>query len=251
MMPKSLLTFLCLWLSCTAGFAHARPIVADLSVHSVDIDHNFSGMEILLFGARNDVGRIVVLLRGEPRNYLVRKKEKLGFIWMNRDHVEFQDVPSLYAVASTHPLKEIKNEHMLKTLGLGLHNLTIQAVPEHHSTRDSETLETFKQALVQEKKSMELFDSNITPITFWSETLFRSQLRFPENLERGWYTAEIYLFDDQKLVAMQSTPIHVSKIGFEAFIFQLAHQNGLLYGLLAVGMAISAGWLASRIMGRH
>lgn len=231
---------------------HARPIVADLAVRSVDIDHDFNGMDILLFGARNDVGRIVVLLKGENRNYTVRKKEKIGgLIWMNKDYVEFKDVPSLYALAATHPLQEIKNTELLRQLGIGLDNIPIEAVPEHHSTRSKETLQLFRQALVKDRLDNQLYSGELAPVSFWEETLFRSMLHFPKNLERGWYTAEIYLFNDERLVAVQSTPIHVSKTGFEAFIFDLAHKNRLLYGILAVAIAILAGWTASRVMGRH
>ncbi len=250
-----LLRFLTLPLFCLilcSNSALARPIVADLAIRSVDIDHDFNGIDILLFGARNDIGRIVVLLKGENRNYMVRKKEKVGgLIWMNKDHVEFKDVPSLYAVAATNPLHEIKNTELLHQLGIGLENIPIDAVPEHHSTRPKETLDVFRQALIKHKLDTKLYANEIAPVSFWEETLFRSMLRFPKNLERGWYTAEIYLFNDERLVAVQSTPIHVSKTGFEAFIFDLAHKNRLLYGILAVGIAVLAGWTASRVMGRH
>ena len=230
----------------------SRPIVADLAVHSVDISHDFNGMDILLFGARNDVGRIVVLLKGENGNYVVRKKEKVGgLIWMHKEHIEFKDVPSLYAMASTNQLSEIKNPHLLKQLGIGIENIPIEAVPEHRSTLPDDMREMFKQALISHKQESTLYETEIAPVSFWEETLFRSVLRFPKNLKRGWYTVEIYLFNDERLVSVQSTPIRVSKIGFEAFIFDLAHKQKLLYGILAVAMAIGAGWLASRIMGRH
>jgi len=229
----------------------AKPIVADLAIRSVDINHDFNGINILLFGARNDAGKIVVLLRGPERNYIVRKKEKIGgLLWMNKKSVEFENVSSLYAIASTVDLSEIQNDNLLKRFEMSVDNIKINAIPEHHSIKSKKTISEFSEAFKRLKIDSGLYDPEIKPISFWGETLFRTSLKFHKNLEDGWYTAEVYLIQDGVLSAMQSTPIKVSKIGFEALIFDLAHKNSLLYGLLCVFMAISAGWGASKIFGR-
>jgi len=234
-----------------ANDAKSKPIVADLAIRSVDINHDFNGINILMFGARNDTGKIVVLLRGPDRNYIVRKKEKIGgLLWMNKKSVEFEDVSSLYAIASTNALSEIQNDNLLKRLEMSIDNIEINAIPEHHSIKSKKTISEFREAFKRLKIDSGLYDSEIQPISFWGETLFRTSLKFHKNLEDGLYTAEVYLIQDGVLSAMQSTPIKVSKIGFEAIIFDLAHKNSLLYGFLCVFMAISAGWSASKIFGR-
>lgn len=226
------------------AISYSKPIVADLALHSVDIDHNFRGMDILLFGVKNDAGRLVVVLRGPTRDYVVRKKERIAGIWVNRKSMEFKNVNSLYFVSATGELAYIKNNHLLSSLNIGLSNIEI--IPE---LGDPET-DKFKEALVRYKQSNNLYVKNPEEVSFWEETLFRTKLKFPKNIEGGVYTAEVYLFNDGLLTSMQSTPIKVSKIGFEAFMSELAHRFSLFYGVLCVAMALAAGWAASAIFSR-
>ena len=41
------------------------------------------------------------------------------------------------------------------------------------------------------------------------------------------------------------TIINVQKVGLERWIFNLAHEQPLIYGLLSLVIAIAAGWGAS------
>ena len=43
------------------------------------------------------------------------------------------------------------------------------------------------------------------------------------------------------------TTINVRKVGLERWIFNLAHEQPLYYGLLSLAIAILAGWGASTI----
>lgn len=222
----------------------ARPIVADLAVRSIDIDHDFTGIDILLFGARNDVGDIVVVVRGPEKPYIVRKKDRVFGIWTNTESITFNNAFQFYSIASTKPLEELKNNSLLHSLGIGIENLN----PSTIST--NETAIEFRNAFIQKKREQALYSNKIEKITFWGETLFRTVLKFPQNIPRGWYTVETYLFNDGQLSSMQSTPIHVSKIGFEAFMFDFAHRFSVLYGVLAIIIAIFAGFMASWIFRR-
>lgn len=240
---KKILLVLIIGLVTFVPNLQARPIVTDLAVRSVDIDHDFTGLDILLFGARNDVGRIFVVLRGPKKDYVVRKKEKVAGIWVNKQSVKFENVDSFYAIAGGN-LADVRNDHLLDSLGIGIENIALK------TNSKSIDVETFRKALIANKQEEDLYAREMTKISFWDETLFRTVLKFPKNIERGLYTAEVYLFDDGLLSAVQSTPIKVSKIGFEAFVFDLAQNQKLLYGIICVFMALAAGWTANTIFGR-
>lgn len=233
---------ICLMASVTA---FARPMIADLAVREIDIDHNFTGLDILLFGAREDVGTIVVVVRGPEREYVVRKKEKIGGIWVNRHSVTFEDANSFYAIAASQPLDTIRNDTLLKALGIGVETQDFSV------TEEQSGITAFQNALIEYKQKASLYTQSVEEVSFWGETLFRTVLTFPKNIIRGTYTAEIYLFNDGQLVAMQSTPIEVKKVGFEAFVFDLAHESRFIYGILCVLMALTAGWSFSTVFGRR
>ena len=219
-------------------------IDADFFPRSVDIDHDFTGLEILMYGARTDVGRVVVMLRGPEHDYIVRRKERVAGVWVNKESVIFHNVPSLYHMASTSDLKEIRNDRLLDALDIGLANIPFY--PEGH---DLAEVEAFKQAIISHKQAQGLYSTEIEDIDFWSETLFRTWLTIPKNISGGTYSAEAYLFSDV-LSASQYTPIHAKKTGFAAFMFDLAHHYSFLYGLMAVAMALICGWVASSLFGR-
>jgi hypothetical protein len=43
------------------------------------------------------------------------------------------------------------------------------------------------------------------------------------------------------------TTIPVNKVGLERWLYNLAHEQAFIYGLLSLAIAIGAGWLASAV----
>ena len=66
----------------------------------------------------------------------------------------------------------------------------------------------------------------------------------------GAYTAEIYLIRHGKVIARAATPITIDKSGFERWVYVVAQEHGLVYGLAAVALALLAGWAAGLVVRR-
>ena len=220
----------------------AAPLVADLSNYRIAMDAGFNGTRLFLFGVRNDNGDIVVVIRGPEKNYIVRKKEKIAGVWVNRDRMKFYNVPNYYAVASSRPLLDINKSVLFTKLGIGEDNLL-----NNPSIPDAENLDEFESAFLSHQHFNRLYYTNPDNISFISETLFKTVIEFSDNIPPGDYTAEIYLISDGEIVGMQSTPISVVKSGLDAFIYNYAHNSPALYGISAVILALSVGWLAGRL----
>ena len=82
-------------------------------------------------------------------------------------------------------------------------------------------------------------------MTIDDETLFRTLITLPANLTEGDYKAEIYLTRDGEIIDLYTATIPVKKVGLERWLYNLAHDNSLIYGLMSLSIAIAAGWLAS------
>lgn len=245
-MRKTILSAIILLMAATMSQqSYARPIIADLSLRQIEIDSSFKGTEILLFGARNDAGDIVVTVRGPELSYIVRKKEKIAGIWANRRQVRFDDINGFYTVASNRPLSELNNDYLLASLNIGTDNLdlAIKGPPVLEA-------EEFKKALLAQQVKSQLFTPSVEEVSFIGDTLFRTIIKFPENIPRGTYTAEVYLFSDGQLIGVQSTPILVYKKGFDAFVYDFAYKNPATYGIIAVLIALFAGWVAGILFRR-
>lgn len=223
--------------------ASAAPVVADLSNYRIAMDASFNGTRLFLFGSRNDNGDIVVVIRGEQKNYILRKKEKVAGIWVNRDRIKFYNIPNFYAVASSKPLPEINQEFSFAKLGIGEENLIDTSST---SKQPEQTLE-FKDAFLSHQHNNHLYYTNTENISFMGETLFKTVVEFSDNIPPGIYTAEIYLVNDSGIIGMQSIPISVVKSGLDAFIYDYAHNSPALYGLSAIILALAAGWIAGKL----
>lgn len=238
---------ICIYL-CFPIYAQAKPLVADIDKRQIKIHSGFVGTDLLLFGARYDVGDIVVVVRGPSADYTVRKKQNIGGIWINRNQITFKDVPGFYAIASSRPLSVIKNDYLLKDLEIGINNLSIN----YETPRKPSLIPEFKQALIEAKQQETLYPESIhyEKVSFIGDNLFRTIIRFPETIPRGVYTANIYLFADGRLTSVQTTPIEVKKTGLDAFIYDAAYNYPALYGIVAIFIALLAGFLANIVLRR-
>jgi uncharacterized protein (TIGR02186 family) len=223
--------------------ANASPIVADLSNYTISMDAGFNGTRLFVFGARGDSGDVVVVIRGENKNYIVRKKEEFAGMWINKDRMKFLDMPNFYAIASSKPLSEMEEEALFTQLGIGENSLSIAPTDLSKIARFND----FEAAFLDYQHEKKLYSEKPEPINFIEETLFKTTIDFSDNIPAGNYTAEIYLLSDGEVVGMQSTPITVVKSGIDAFIYNFAHNSPALYGIVAILLALSAGWGAGRL----
>lgn len=227
------------------SFGHGQAIVSGISTNEINIDTNFHGTKILLFGARGDAGNIIITVRGPKKNYIVSKKQKLLGIWYNGQRVKFNNAFSYYSIFST--LKNHKNANeLLEKLELGTHNIKFNAKSTEKVNKSDFTLH-----LIKDLEQKQLYSLGSKNIEFLDETLFKIILDFPKNISRGVYSVEIYLINESKLVSFQSIPIYVNQTGFSAQISDYAHQQPLLYGLLAILIALVIGWLANHLFTRY
>jgi hypothetical protein len=84
-----------------------KPLMADLSTRHIDMHSGFTGIDVLLYGARNIKGDIIITLTGPTAQITLRKKEKIAGMWMNTRQIHAKNVPAFYAIASTAPLKTL------------------------------------------------------------------------------------------------------------------------------------------------
>jgi uncharacterized protein (TIGR02186 family) len=241
--------FLSLFLAAVAVLAspqhsaQAAPVVADISNYRISVDAGFDGTRLFLFGVRNDNGDIVVVVRGPQRNVMVRKKEEVAGLWVNLDRMKFFQVPMFYAVASSKPLGDIEQHALFSQLAIGEEAL----IAPPSDTTDPARFKAFKDAFFAHQRVQRLYFTNPEPVSFMGETLFKTTIEFPDNIPPGEYTAEIYLLSDGEVTGVQSTPISVVKTGFEGAVNAMAHESPMRYGILAIAMALLAGWVAGRI----
>lgn len=219
----------------------ASELAVDLSKHEVSVAVNYAGADLVLFGATEGAGNVVVEVRGPLRSEVVRQKERVAGIWLNREEMIFERVPAFYAIASSAPLDGILAPEDQTREHIGPQNLWL--VPP--SGRSAKDVATFRAALVRNKQREQLFPVKPSEVRFLGSRLFRTDIHFPASASVGPYRVNVLLVKNGKIVNSAQTPLILSRVGFEARVFELAHTQSLAYGILAIVIAVVSGWLAS------
>lgn len=248
-MRRIILSIFVLITSLTATLANEE-VVAGLSQNRVAITANFDGSEILVFGAvkretpiPDEDLEVVITISGPSTPITVRRKEKRLGIWVNNDAVEIDSAPSFYAVATTSPLKDILSETEDLRSKVSI-NQAIRSVGAPDHITDSAN---FTKALIRIKRDKGLYQLLEGQVELSDQTLFRTSVALPSNLTEGNYITRFLLLRDGAVVSEYETEIDVRKVGLERWVYNLAHQKPLIYGLLSLFIAIVAGWSASAV----
>jgi uncharacterized protein (TIGR02186 family) len=233
--------------------AMAEKLVTSVSSHRVLISSNFTGADIVLFGAIEDDDKpanreggydIVVTVRGPAQTFIARRKARLLGIWVNAESREFIEVPSYIAVMTSRPPNELGVPDFLRRNRIGLVNHTLQQrIGADYA--DVVPQDPFRAAFLRVKMGEGLFYEEPTGVTFMTPSLFRATVPLPGIAPTGNYEVETLLLSAGAVIARESTAIEVVKTGFEELFAQSAREHGFMYGLATALLALGTGLLAN------
>jgi uncharacterized protein (TIGR02186 family) len=236
----------------TALPARAERLIVSVSNHRVTVTPNYSGEELVLFGSvekdastpPNRSYDLVVTVSGPRADMVTRRKERKFGIWINTDSRQFLQVPTYLAIFSNRPIDAIASPEVQRRQQLGINNVVLtQRVGTDYA--DVVPNDPFRSAFVRLRAQHGLYRESSSAVTFLTPTLFRTGIPLPAEVPIGTYTVEIKLFADGQLVTRTDTAFEIVKVGFEQFVATTSRQNGFVYGLATVAMALMTGWMAS------
>ena len=234
----------------------SKPVlVPDVSARSIEIRYSFTGAQLLLFGAILYPGGrvparpldIAVVVKGPVQPILVREKQQIAGIWMNADSHRFRSAPSYYAIASSRPIRDLVDERTASIYELGLRDLQLSpgggALPEKERR--------FESGLLDLRQRQRLFSEDPKGVEISERVLYRARINIPSQVPVGTYTAETFLIDNGRVVAVATREIAIGKSGFERFIAVAARRYAFFYGLAAVLLSLGLGWFAAWLFARR
>lgn len=230
------------------SLAAAEEVVLGLSRDTVSITTSFDGSDILIFGAvkreepiRDEPLEVVITVEGPSHPVVVRRKERRLGIWVNTDSVEVDAAPSFYAVATTGPMQQVMSQTEIQR-----HNVTIdRAIRSVGAPMNIANSQDFTDAVIRIRERNGLYQMLEGQVSLDQQTLFRTAIDLPANLTEGVYLTRIFLTRGGAVVSSHETEIDVRKVGLERFLFTLSREQPMVYGIMALAIAIAAGWGAS------
>jgi uncharacterized protein (TIGR02186 family) len=212
--------------------------------HLVHIGAFFNGTQLTVSGKVGIENDIVLIVNGKQEELTLKKKGKaLGLLWMNLGDVHFKKVPSLYILYSSRERMELVDSESKtwEQLGIGLESLKKEMeIDAPRAKRDDLANEFLKL-----KQNQELYAFHPGEISFEQknekEKSFNVSVWLPSRIPTGEYQIRVMEIHDGHIVNNSRDQLKVKEEGVPLMLSSLAFNHSLLYGFLAVLIAVAAG----------
>jgi uncharacterized protein (TIGR02186 family) len=237
--------------------ARAEELVILLSTQDVAITSTYTGARVTVFGAierdfasvsRPSKYDVVISVAGPSAPILVRHKEPLGPLWINRNLMRYADVPGYYALLTTGPVLTIANEAARERGRMGLTYMLPPLQPDLPDELNPD--KTARDALFRLLKKQNLLVEDVRAVQMPRPNLFSAAIPLSANAPTGRYVVTVTVLSEGVPLKTSSTSFVVRKIGFEAYMAAYARDSGLIYGVVTAGLAILIGILGNLIFRR-
>ena len=239
----------------TAAGAQTPPQIGEVvtvtTKRQVDIGLMYNGDHIYFFGnvpqpfgdtPEPDV--IVKLTSTGDAPLIVNRKGKVAFFWMNVKQFQVTGLPLLYKIHSTRPIHQIVSPKVARELGLGYDVLKERIqLKLLHGQSEPDDRDVVFDGILRLRQGANLYNIDEKRIEITRGTLFKHYFRFPAAAKEGTYRAESYVIRDGVLIGKGVDEVVIRKSGVEAALTKLSGEHGVLYGGIAVVVALGMGLL--------
>lgn len=204
----------------------------------------FNGTQLTVSGKIGVENDIVVIVSGKQEELTLKKKGKaLGLLWMNLGDVYFKKIPSLYILYSSKGETEsVASEPKIwKKLGIGFEYLKKEMeIEAPQANRDDLANEFLKL-----KQKQGLYASHPGEISFGqnseNEKSFTVNIWIPPRIATGEYQVNVVEIHHGQILDTSRNQLDVKEEGVPLMLSSMAFNHSLLYGFLAVLIAVAAG----------
>ena len=239
-----LTTFMLLFLFSNTVLAEAY---FDISENNIKIETNFIGKEVIIFGILNDDQETIMTIKGPEKNALIQKKERILGFWFNTKKITYNQIPSIFFIASSNEIEDILPTSTIIKEELSFDYLLENKTSQRNFISDI-SLDTWKSNFVRIKKNKNLFKEY--EIENIDNKLFQTRIFFPAKSIPVEYKVNVYQIKDNLILNNKEKVITLKKSGIGNQIYNFAHKNAAAYGLFAIIFAVLSGFLAATLFRR-
>jgi len=248
----------CLW-GATAALAVSpeaqQKVVTATSKNVIDIGLSYHGDQIFFFGVNPVPGSDVVIKLTAEKEEAVKLsvKGKVGPFWMTVKQYEVTGSPFIYKIHASKPLDQIISPETAQKLELGYsamrHKMKMHLIRGEAAPEDEDLV---WKGLVKIKEHGNLYNIVEDPrrLEVSEGKAFKHYFRFPPAATEGRYQVESFCFKDGELVGYGKDVIEIKKVGIENWLTQTSQNQPVLFGIMAVIIAVGAGLLVGVIFGK-
>ena len=219
----------------------------DISEDNIKIETNFNGKEVIIFGILNDDQETILTIKGPEKNAVIQKKERILGFWFNTKKITYNQIPSIFFIASSNKIEDILPTSTIIKEELSFDYLLENKTSQRNFISDI-SLDTWKNNFVRIKKNKNLFKKY--EIENIDNKLFQTRIFFPAKSIPGEYKVNVYQIKDNLILNNKEKIITLKKSGIGNQIYNFAHKNAAAYGLFVIIFAVLSGFLAATLFRR-
>jgi uncharacterized protein (TIGR02186 family) len=207
---------------------------------SISIGSFFQGAELKVTAVIPRDAEAVIEVQGPHREeHLVRKGRRWG-MWMNAGDLNINDIPSLYFYAVTNPALTTMPSAQWGFAALERQSqITGEVQPEGEAF-------FFRQFIaLKENEGMYISEPGSIATEPGPEGTRRLTKVFwlPARVPPGVYQVSVHVVQDGGIVMEKQQELPIAKVGLPSLVWTLAHEQAIFYGVVAVIIALVAGFL--------
>lgn len=220
------------------AYVSAGASILEVIPKDVRIAESFRGALVTISADIPKGGSTVVEIKGPVHDDHLLKQGRKGGLWMSVGEVTVHGAPSVYLVMSSPDLPASKESQW----GYD----ALQKRMEFGGATSKEGAGALFQEFVKLKESEGLYGvfPNSLKVVGSSDdrSTVEGQLMLPSNIAPGKYTISLSVLNSGKLLDQTSFELPVNMVGLPGILASLAYQHAVLYGLIAVMIAIITGF---------
>ena len=227
-------------------------IIIDENEKDIRIKPNISGTEVVLYGAMpSGIKDIIIEVVGPARNISLEEKRRIYGFWLGLGRADYFQVPSYYNIMSSRKISEIADQNVFDKLRLGVTNLPLGNAEISNSLTSQNIFNQNLKKYMLDKGQFNIGENEISVKSGPGKVgIFSTEFLLPSNSYQGKYYVRYFIFQNGEFLSYAENKIDLKQAGFSRLISLTATNFPLLYGILAVILSGSLGWLISTIFRR-
>ena len=204
----------------------------------------YHGSRVNITGEADPYTDIIIKITSPEGSQSLKKKGKVaGLLWMNREDLEFRNIPNVYLLYSTKGIEDILSKDEIDKYSIGYSALKRQA--EITTISDENEKTKWFNEFIRFKEYSKLYNmtqESIYTIMNDGKLEYSININWQYQAPPGDYTISAYAVKNNMVIEKSESKFIVEHIGTVRMLANMAKNNGAMYGIVSIVIAIIAGF---------
>ena len=203
-----------------------------LDEFDIEINSNFLGKEVVLFGNKDKESSIIFIFEGEDKEAKLTTKVKEGYLWINKTR-SLNNQPSFFAIFTT-PKKTLNEIFLLSTL------------KDKHPLISNPSLRLYEIRKAMKSKNLYIEEE----LENLNGNLFLKKFLIPDNISPGNIKVYMYELKNDQIIKMSSKNLIIKKGGISFKLEELLKKESFIYIFILIVISLLLSLLTNLIFRR-